>query len=202
MRMAPSSAYLLLEDQPAMNTAMVLVEPMAMMNSTPTLRSASTIPWPKGNTANTTIVGMKMMTGPSQNSSLSALRVVMGSFSSSLKASAIGCRMPVGPTRLGPIRFCISPTTRRSIQMKASTLSTVHNRMASTPISDDTTYGTQSGAPHSWMRWRNAPTALPMSRRSHHSASGAITGPPRRYHSPVHLDNDYVDDAKDQDSVG
>ncbi len=51
------------------------------------------------------------------NTSLSALRGMMSSFSGSLSASAIGCSRPKGPARFGPGRFCIRPMTRRSAQI-------------------------------------------------------------------------------------
>src|SRR3990172_6282181 len=178
---AASSAYLLFEDQPAMKTAGVLMPPTAIRKSTPTFRSASVIFSPKGITANTTSVGMKMITGAAQKRSLSALRVVIASLSTSLRASATGCSRPAGPTRFGATPFCISATTRRSIQMKASTLPTVQSRMATTPIEDETTYGTQSGAPQSRIWSCSAPTALPISRRSYQWASrrmGVIAGTP------------------------
>ena len=130
MRMAPMRAYLLFEDQPAMKTAMVLMEPIAIRNRTPTFRSAKAIRSPKGMTAKTTIVGMKMATGPAQKMNLSALRGVIGSLRRSLSASATGCSSPLGPTRFGPMRFCIKATTRRSIQMNASTLRITQSRIA------------------------------------------------------------------------
>src|SRR5438105_1005622 len=176
--MAPISAYLLFDDQPAMKTAIVFSEPTAIRNSTPTFKSASTIRSPKGITANTTMVGTNTTMGASQNSMRSALRVVIGSLNSSFRASATGCSSPLGPTRLGPIRFCIRPTTRRSIQINASTLRMVQRRIASTPINPEMTYGTQSGAPQSRICSRSDPTVLPKSRKSYHSASRGIIRPP------------------------
>ena len=139
LRMAPSNEYLLLEDQPAMNTAIVFTEPMAMTNSTPTLRSARTIPSPKGRTAKTTRAGMNMTMGAVQKRSLSACRLVMASLDRSLRASATGCRSPQGPTRLGPRRAWMRPMRRRSIQMKASWLRSIQIRIATTPMRPETT---------------------------------------------------------------
>src|SRR2546426_12541775 len=157
-----------------MKIAIVFSEPTAMRNSTPTFRSARTMRSPNGITAKTTIVGTNTTIGASQNSTRSALRVVIGSLNRSFSASATGCSSPLRPTRLGPILFCISPTTRRSIQMNASTLSTVQSRIATTPINPETTYGTQSGAPQSRIWSNSEPTVFPRSRRSYHSASSRI----------------------------
>ena len=57
------------------------------------------------------------MTGATMNTSWSAVRGMMSSFSGSLSASAIGCSRPKGPARFGPGRFCIRPMTRRSAQI-------------------------------------------------------------------------------------
>src|SRR5437867_3134444 len=160
------SAYLLCDNQPAINIAIVFSEPTAMRNSTPTFRSASTLRSPNGITAKTTIVGTNTTIGASQNSIRSASRVVIGSLNRSFSASATGCSSPAGPTRFGPIRFCISPTTRRSIQMNARTLSTVQSSTPTIPITLEVTYGTQSGAPQSRIRSSSAPTALPIWRRA------------------------------------
>src|SRR5438034_532905 len=55
-----------------MKIAIVLSDPTAIRNSTPTFRSASTIRSPKGITAKTTMVGTNTTIGASQNSMRSA----------------------------------------------------------------------------------------------------------------------------------
>ena len=130
---------MLFDAQPATKTASVLTEATAMTNSTPTLRSVRNMPLPKGITAITARAGRKISTGPTQNSALSALRLVIASFRKSLIVSAMGCSSPCGPTLFGPILDCIRPMTRRSIQMKASWLRITQSRIATTPMSPDTT---------------------------------------------------------------
>ena len=54
----------------------------------------------------------------------------MPSFSPSLMPSARLCRIPNGPTRLGPNRICMRPSTFRSIRIAASTVSTRKTKTA------------------------------------------------------------------------
>ena len=54
------------------------------------------------------------MIGAAVNTHLSARTGVMSSLIISLIASAIGCRTPYGPTRIGPSRDCAHAMTLRS----------------------------------------------------------------------------------------
>jgi hypothetical protein len=54
------------------------------------------------------------MIGAAVNTHLSARTGVMSSLIISFTASAIGCRMPYGPTRIGPRRDCVQAMTLRS----------------------------------------------------------------------------------------
>lgn len=45
--------------------------------------------------------------GAIMNSDIEVVRGRMGSFINSFMASANGCRMPYGPTMLGPLRNCM-----------------------------------------------------------------------------------------------
>ena len=48
--------------------------------------------------------------------------------------STSDCSSPFGPTRLGPKRICIRPSTLRSIRMAASTVSSRKTKMATALI--------------------------------------------------------------------
>lgn len=50
---------------------------------------------------------MRERVGAIMNSDSEVVRGRMGSFINSFMASANGCRMPYGPTMLGPFRNCI-----------------------------------------------------------------------------------------------
>ena len=137
--MAPSRAYLLLEDQPAMKTMMALTEPTAARNSTPTFRSAITIRWPKGSTANTSMPGIEDEDGRQPEHPAVDVRLVMASLVRSLTVSAMVWRMPQGPTRLGPRRDWMRAISRRSAQTKIIWLRTRNSTMARQPMRAETT---------------------------------------------------------------
>ena len=101
-RIAPNSAYLLFDDQPAMNSTSTPVPETASRKSTPTLRSATDIRGPKGSTPQISTPGTKISTGGRKKISLSAARGASCSLRISLIASATGWSSPLGPTRLGP----------------------------------------------------------------------------------------------------
>ena len=58
--------------------------------------------------------GTIAMIGAAVNTHLSARVGVMSSLIISFTASATGCRMPYGPTRIGPSRDCAQAMTLRS----------------------------------------------------------------------------------------
>jgi hypothetical protein len=95
-RMAPSSEYLLFEDQPAMKSTIVVTEVTAIMYSTPTLRSMNVMPFPKGNTPQTRRAGANARIGANMKTTGSLARGIRASFCISLVMSAMGWRGP-GP---------------------------------------------------------------------------------------------------------
>ncbi len=87
---------------------------MAEMTSRPTFTSATKIALPKGMTAKAVSAVMVEMHGANQKMALSEDSGMMSSLRSSFKASAMGCRRPCGPTRMGPRRTWKSASTLRS----------------------------------------------------------------------------------------
>ena len=61
---------------------------------------------------------------------------MISSLKASFTPSASDCRMPHGPTRFGPMRFCIRPTTLRSNTIENSVMSTRKTKTPSTLISE------------------------------------------------------------------
>ncbi len=86
---------------------------MSVMYSV-TSRPKSRTAGPNGITAKVMSAGTITMMGAAVNTHLSARVGVMSSFSRSFMASAIGCSMPYGPTRIGPSRTCTHAMTFRS----------------------------------------------------------------------------------------
>ncbi len=68
----------------------------------------------KGMTAKAISAGTSTMIGAAVNTALSTRTGVMSSFRKSFSTSAIGWRMPCGPTRIGPRRTCTQACTFRS----------------------------------------------------------------------------------------
>ncbi|MCY1555278.1 hypothetical protein D9M68_919220 [compost metagenome] len=87
---------------------------MARITSRPAFTLASTASGPKGTATHAASAGMMAMIGPRRNSPLAAALGLMISLVSNLIASAIGCSRPNGPTRLGPRRTCMKPSSLRS----------------------------------------------------------------------------------------
>lgn len=56
--------------------------------------------------------------GAMMNREIEVVRGRMGSFINSFMASANGCKMPYGPTMLGPFRSCIYPKILRSTNVR------------------------------------------------------------------------------------
>ena len=69
---------------------------------------------PNGITANTTRAGTNAMIGAAVKTHRSTRTGVMSSLIISFRASAIGCKAPYGPTRIGPSRDCTHAMTFRS----------------------------------------------------------------------------------------
>lgn len=61
-------------------------------------------------------------TGEAKKTSLLLLVGVVNSFTKSLAASAIGCKIPKIETLFGPFRYCMSPRTFRSNKVIKATL--------------------------------------------------------------------------------
>ncbi len=111
----------------------------ANTTSTPTGRSVScNAVWcpnidtvgPNGMTENARNAGTADRIGARKYTGLSASSGMISSLKASFTPSASDCRMPHGPTRFGPMRFCIRPTTLRSKTIENSVMTT---RNANTP---------------------------------------------------------------------
>src|SRR5258706_1726309 len=119
--MAPSKAYLEFDAQPATITPYTPIEVNARTTSRPASTLATTQFGVNGTIAHTAIAGATDSAGAIRNKALLAPVGTICSLSSSFTASAIGCRVPQGPTRLGPRRTWIQPITQRSTNWKYST---------------------------------------------------------------------------------
>ena len=82
---------------------------------------ASASSGPKGITAQAASAGMIVIAGAMMYSTLFAWLGRMISLNISLKASAIGCSSPQGPTRFGPRRMCMKPIILRSQYVRYAT---------------------------------------------------------------------------------
>src|SRR3989339_1559266 len=117
-RMAPNTAYLLLDDHPAMRMASTDRVENARIRRMPTFMSLMIQVEEKGMTRKESNTGRKMTMGASQKMGLSTSAGVMSSFPMSLMASATVWTAPCGPTSMGPGRSCMWADTLRSIQMR------------------------------------------------------------------------------------
>src|SRR3954469_19351533 len=133
------------EAQPDSTMPYTPSEEQAKITRTPTGRSVSCsmVRWPKietsgpnGITEKARKAGTVETTGAIQYTGLSASVGMISSLKASFTPSASDCRVPHGPTRLGPIRFCIRPTTLRSNTIENSVITT---RNANTPTTLSTT---------------------------------------------------------------
>src|SRR5208337_133229 len=116
--MAPKTAYLLLEDQPAMRMARTARVEKARISTIPTFRSLMIRVREKGITRKESNTGRKMTMGASRKTGRSTSSGVMSSLPMSFRASATVCTAPWGPTSMGPRRSCMWAETLRSIQMR------------------------------------------------------------------------------------
>ena len=121
------------DDQPASTIPYTPIEAMATMNSTETGRSVTcsgvvmsvngTGTGPAmGITAKAVMAGTAITNGASMKTSLSAAFGVKSSLNMSFMPSASDCSRPNGPFMVGPLRCCMTPTTRRSYQMVNSVM--------------------------------------------------------------------------------
>src|SRR5690349_18027233 len=122
-RSPPSSGYVEPDAQPDSTMPYTPSDEHANTTSTPTGRSVScngvwcpnsdTI-GPNGMTENARNAGTADRIGARKYTGLSASTGMISSLNASLTPSASDCSVPHGPTRLGPMRFCMRPTTLRS----------------------------------------------------------------------------------------
>src|SRR5215471_2919783 len=91
---------------------------IAMITRIPTFTSATNRYWLNGRTAKEVSAVNVEMTGAIQKIERSASVGIMSSFSRSLRASAMGCSRPCGPTRMGPRRTWKSASTLRSTSVR------------------------------------------------------------------------------------
>ena len=87
---------------------------MASTYSRPASTEASHRPSANGTTAQAPSAGVSATSGAARNSRGLAARGSTVSLVSSLSTSAIGCSRPRGPTRDGPRRCWMKPSTLRS----------------------------------------------------------------------------------------
>jgi hypothetical protein len=93
-----------------------------------------------GMTMKISIAGAIAAMGAIKYNPSSALRGVSDSLKNSFTPSASVCRMPNGPARLGPMRFCMSATIFRSIHTISITMTSRRTKAITTLTS----------AGHSW----------------------------------------------------
>lgn len=118
-RMAPISGYFEFDDQPDHKIVYVNMPDMAMMKSRPRfmLVSGSGI----GIGAQVVSARVSAKIGDRVNRIGDESVGFVGSFRMSLIPSAIGCSRPIGPTRFGPFRSCMYPSSFRSRRVKKAT---------------------------------------------------------------------------------
>jgi hypothetical protein len=72
---------------------------------TPMFKSAMAMACPKGTLAQAMVLQTKLIMGAIKKTSKFAFVGIRGSFTSSLRPSAKGCKRPTKPTTLGPFRL-------------------------------------------------------------------------------------------------
>src|SRR5215467_196617 len=108
-RNPPSSAYFEFEDQPTRINASTPTLETASTSNKPIFTSAITAQsGPNGTTENTINAAATAMYGAKKKIQRSAFSGMKSSLVSSFKPSAMGCKSPHGPTRMGPSRACIN----------------------------------------------------------------------------------------------
>src|SRR5688572_24766423 len=120
-----------------MNRPTISMEEMARKNRMPMFRSATPSPGANGMVAKMNMHGSRKTMGARLYTGLSAAVGTTSSFIISFTASAIGCRIPCGPTRYGPMRDCMRAANLRSsrvtyVTMPITALRTMNGAMRST----------------------------------------------------------------------
>lgn len=118
-RMAPIRGYFEFDDQPDHRIVYVNIPDMAIINSKPRFMFASGSGIGSG--AQVVSARVSAMIGDSVNRMGDESVGFVGSFRISLIPSAIGCRIPNGPTRFGPFRSCMYPSNFRSSKVRKAT---------------------------------------------------------------------------------
>lgn len=118
-RMAPIRGYFEFDDQPDHRIVYVNIPDMAIMNSRPRFIFASGVGIGIG--AQVVSARVNAMIGERVNRIGDESVGFVGSFRISLIPSAIGCNRPIGPTRFGPFRNCIYPSSFRSSRVRKAT---------------------------------------------------------------------------------
>ncbi len=108
---------MLFEDHPASATLYTPKEDMARKNRREKLTSETKMAGAKGMTAKEARVAVKMMVGASTKTALSENGAIQFSFVKIFSMSAMTCRAPKGPARLGPYLSWRNPRTLRSTQI-------------------------------------------------------------------------------------
>src|SRR3989338_634232 len=109
--MPPSKEYLLLEPQPAMKMPITQTEEIAIIYKMPIFRSLGIKFLPNGIATNAMTGGTTAKKGASHHTSLSASLGLISSLTRSFTASAMDCKTPCQPTRMGPNRDWICADT-------------------------------------------------------------------------------------------
>ena len=145
-RTPPRSGYFEPEAHPASTIEYTASDDMASTNSRLTLRSAPcrvTVASPMctgapiGTTMKMRNAGIIAAIGAARYIPTSTLRGRIPSLNISFSPSARVCRIPKGPARFGPIRFCMNATTRRSNHTSTSAVSISNANTAMALISPD-----------------------------------------------------------------
>lgn len=118
-RIAPISGYFEFDDQPDHRIVYVNMPDMAMMNSRPRFMLVSGNGMGIG--AQVVSARVNAIIGERVNKIGDESVGFVGSFRMSLIPSAIGCSRPIGPTRFGPFRSCIYPSSFRSSRVRKAT---------------------------------------------------------------------------------
>ena len=90
---------------------------------------------PNGITEKARKAGIADRIGARKYTGLSASSGMTSSLKASLTPSASDCSVPHGPTRFGPMRFCMRPTTLRSNTIENSVMTTRKTKTPRTLIS-------------------------------------------------------------------
>ncbi len=130
------------------------IEEIAEIYKTPMLISQIWMPWAKAMGARMSIETTMTRKGARLNKNLSAPSGVKPSLSVSLRVSASVCKVPPGPTRLGPWRICIYAETFLSINTRTKP-STAKSATADNPTrsnsTDKATLGLKLPSSHPWI---------------------------------------------------